>query len=126
MNPNNSQWKFANFTNSTPALVIEFDIVNDGFSRTLPNNSNVINTTSVLSQLIQIACGRYAESGRKVEEVIYEFARNLPGESCLHSFIINDADADTKSLFSDVEWKEITSSEVKENPKLELSSRINE
>lgn len=61
-----------------------------------------------------------------MEEVIYEFARNLPGESFLHSFIINDADADTKSLFSDVEWKEITSSEVKENPKLELSSRINE
>ncbi|RGB21889.1 hypothetical protein C1646_94305 [Rhizophagus diaphanus] len=53
------------------------------------------------------------ESGRKVEEVIYEFARNLPVESNLHSFIINDADANAKSLFSDVEWKEITSSEVK-------------
>lgn len=63
------------------------------------------------------------ESSRKVEEVIYEFARNLPVESNLHSFIINDADASAKSLFSDVEWKEITSSEVKESPKLELSLR---
>ncbi|CAG8848769.1 11112_t:CDS:1, partial [Racocetra persica] len=63
------------------------------------------------------------ESGRKVEEVIYQFARNLPGETCLHSFIINDAHADVKSLFSDVEWEEITALEVKENPKLERSLR---
>ncbi|CAG8777344.1 23188_t:CDS:2, partial [Gigaspora margarita] len=63
------------------------------------------------------------ESGRKVEEVIYKFARNLPGETCLHSFIINDAHADVKSLFSDVEWEEITTLEVNENPKLERSLR---
>jgi hypothetical protein len=59
MNPNNSQWKFANFTNSTPVLSNRIsDIVNDGFSRTLPpltnnnntnNSSNVVNTTSVSS-----------------------------------------------------------------------------
>lgn len=56
MNPSNSQWKFANFTNSTPALSNRIsDIVNDGFSRTLPpltnnnanNTSNVVNATSV-------------------------------------------------------------------------------
>ncbi|CAG8552850.1 3318_t:CDS:2 [Acaulospora colombiana] len=58
-------------------------------------------------------------SGSKVEEVIYKFARNLPGETCLHSFIINDA----KSLFFDDEWKEITASEVKDNSKLERSLR---
>ncbi|CAG8762403.1 10456_t:CDS:2 [Cetraspora pellucida] len=63
------------------------------------------------------------KSGRKVEEVIYQFARNLPGETCLHSFIINDAHADVKSLFSDVEWEEITVLEVKKNPNLERSLR---
>ncbi|CAG8715188.1 7630_t:CDS:2, partial [Funneliformis mosseae] len=68
-------------------------------------------------------CMWVLESGRKVKEVIYEFARNLPRESCLHSFIINDADADVKGLFSDVEWKEITGSEVKENLKIGLSLR---
>ena len=58
-----------------------------------------------------------------MEKIIYEFARNLSGESCLHSFIINDADADARSLFSDVEWKEITDSNVMEKPKLEPSLR---
>ncbi|CAG8605145.1 21814_t:CDS:2 [Cetraspora pellucida] len=58
------------------------------------------------------------KSGRKVEEVIYKFARNLPEESYLHSFIINDIDVITKSLFSNEEWKEITTSVVKDKPKL--------
>jgi len=57
MSSNNSQWKFANFANSTPVLSNRIsDIVNDGFSRTLPpltnnnaNTTNVINTTSVSS-----------------------------------------------------------------------------
>ncbi|CAG8788497.1 4999_t:CDS:2, partial [Dentiscutata erythropus] len=61
------------------------------------------------------------KSGRKVEEVIYQFARNLPEESYLHSFIVNDIDVATKSLFSDEEWKEITTSVVKDKPKLENS-----
>ncbi|RIA85015.1 hypothetical protein C1645_831433 [Glomus cerebriforme] len=59
------------------------------------------------------------KSGRKVEEVIYKFARNLPGETCLHSFIINDADTDAESLFSTEEWNEITNLESKDFPKLE-------
>ncbi|CAG8595528.1 5551_t:CDS:2 [Paraglomus brasilianum] len=62
-----------------------------------------------------------AESGRKVEEVIYQFARNLPEESYLHSFMINDIDMVTKSLFLDEEWKEITTSVAKDKPKLENS-----
>lgn len=37
------------------------------------------------------------KSGRKVEQVIYEFSRNLHHESYLHSFIINYADATTKN-----------------------------
>ncbi|PKK55703.1 hypothetical protein RhiirC2_764578, partial [Rhizophagus irregularis] len=85
----------------------EFDLVKfeEGYSKLDPN------------------CMWTLESGRKVEEVIYEFARNLPGETCLHSFIINDAHADVKSLFSEAEWEEITALDVKENPKLERSHR---
>nr|CAG8668960.1 7504_t:CDS:2 [Entrophospora candida] len=58
-------------------------------------------------------------SGRIVEKVIYEYARTLTYESYLHSFIINDVDAATISLFSEEEWKEITTSEIKDKPKLE-------
>ncbi|PKK66704.1 hypothetical protein RhiirC2_753047 [Rhizophagus irregularis] len=61
------------------------------------------------------------KSGRKVEQVIYEFGKNLHHESYLHSFIINDADKTTKNLFSDEEWEEITNSEIKPKPKLEQS-----
>ncbi|CAG8813346.1 41774_t:CDS:2 [Gigaspora margarita] len=61
------------------------------------------------------------KSGRKVEEVIYQFARNLPKESYLHSFIVNDIDVATKSLFLEEEWKEITTSVAKDKPKLENS-----
>lgn len=59
------------------------------------------------------------KSGRKVEEVIYKFVRNLNGESCLHSFIVSDANLVAKSLFSDDEWKEIFASEVRSFPKLD-------
>src|ERR1044072_4489588 len=61
------------------------------------------------------------KSGRKVEVVIYEFARDLPRESYLHSFIINDVDVEAKSLFTNEEWEEITTSEVKDKPSLEQS-----
>ncbi|RHZ51569.1 hypothetical protein Glove_476g78 [Diversispora epigaea] len=61
------------------------------------------------------------KSGRKVEEIIYEFARKLKRESCLHSFIIYESDVQTKSLFFEDEWKEITTSEVKNRPELEKS-----
>ncbi|CAI2187761.1 8362_t:CDS:2, partial [Funneliformis geosporum] len=61
------------------------------------------------------------KSGRKVEEVIYAFARNLFRESYLHSFIINDVDVEAKSLFANEEWKEITTSEVKDKRSLEQS-----
>ncbi|CAG8700585.1 9207_t:CDS:2 [Funneliformis caledonium] len=60
-------------------------------------------------------------SGRVVEKVIYEYARKLTHESYLHSFIVNDIDVATRSLFSKEEWKEITTSEVKDKPKLEHS-----
>ncbi|CAG8684951.1 16119_t:CDS:2 [Funneliformis mosseae] len=66
-------------------------------------------------------CMWILKSGRKVEEVIYKFARNLPGETCLHSFIINDADTDAESLFSTEEWDEITNLESKDFPNLERS-----
>ncbi|RIB16188.1 hypothetical protein C2G38_2247178 [Gigaspora rosea] len=63
---------------------------------------------------------RTLKTGRKVEIVIYEFAKSLHRESYLHSFIINDADVETKSLFSSEEWKEITDLEVIDRPKLDL------
>ncbi|CAG8676634.1 14779_t:CDS:2, partial [Cetraspora pellucida] len=58
-------------------------------------------------------------TGRKVETVIYEFAKSLHRDSYLHSFIINDADIETKSLFSSEEWKEIKNLEVIDKPKLD-------
>ncbi|CAG8698903.1 15023_t:CDS:2, partial [Racocetra persica] len=60
-------------------------------------------------------------SGRVVEEVIYDYARNLTHESYLHSFIINDIDAETKSLFFEEEWQEIFNVEVNDKPKLKSS-----
>ncbi|RIA96635.1 hypothetical protein C1645_368073 [Glomus cerebriforme] len=38
------------------------------------------------------------KSGRIVEKIIYEYARTLKYESCLHSFIISDIDEKAKSL----------------------------
>ncbi|RHZ89253.1 hypothetical protein Glove_16g218 [Diversispora epigaea] len=61
------------------------------------------------------------KSGRKVEEIVYGFAQKLAYESYLHSFIINESDTDTRSLFSEDEWKEVITSEVKERPRLEDS-----
>ncbi|CAG8433875.1 7012_t:CDS:2 [Diversispora eburnea] len=61
------------------------------------------------------------KSGRKVEVIIYEFARKLTCESYLHSFIINESDMRTRSLFSEDEWKEITTSEAKDRRELENS-----
>ncbi|CAH1770537.1 17437_t:CDS:1, partial [Entrophospora sp. SA101] len=59
------------------------------------------------------------KTGCKVETVIYEFAKKLHKESYLHSFIINDADVETISLFSPDEWKEIKTFEVTNGPKLD-------
>ncbi|RHZ75672.1 hypothetical protein Glove_212g30 [Diversispora epigaea] len=59
------------------------------------------------------------KSGRKVEEVIFNHAKNMNEESLLHSFVINDSDKDVQSLFTDDEWSEIITSEVKAKPKFE-------
>ncbi|CAJ0915667.1 17536_t:CDS:2 [Entrophospora sp. SA101] len=58
-------------------------------------------------------------SVEEIEKVIYDFAKNLNRESYLHSFIINDADVDTKNLFTPDEWKEIKNFESVERPKLD-------
>ncbi|CAG8510775.1 12292_t:CDS:2 [Dentiscutata erythropus] len=63
---------------------------------------------------------RTLNSGRRVEEVIYEFARKLEF-AYLHSFIVNESDAHTKPLFSKEEWKEINTSEVEDRLELEYS-----
>ncbi|PKY44183.1 hypothetical protein RhiirA4_541655 [Rhizophagus irregularis] len=83
----------------------------------------IVNRPKTTSKNVEDECDHLVEevlaakSGRKVEQVIYEFSRNLHHESYLHSFIINDADATT----SNEEWEEITSSEIKPKPKLERS-----
>ncbi|CAG8713816.1 10989_t:CDS:2, partial [Funneliformis caledonium] len=59
------------------------------------------------------------KSGRKVEEIIYQYARKLHKESCLHSFILNDTDKNAKTIFSKEEWKEIFSTDVQKKPEIE-------
>src|ERR1044071_358045 len=61
------------------------------------------------------------KSGRVVEKVIYEYARNLKYESYMHSFIISDIDEKAKSLFRNEEWEEIFSSNCKKMPKIDKS-----
>ncbi|CAG8532821.1 23530_t:CDS:2 [Dentiscutata erythropus] len=61
------------------------------------------------------------KSGTIVEKVIYEHARNLTYESCLHSFIISDVDNKAMSLFSKEDWNEILSFEVKKMPNIDSS-----
>ncbi|CAG8575756.1 989_t:CDS:2 [Acaulospora morrowiae] len=67
------------------------DLLEQSISKTLPMQST--NETSSIEDYLKI----------------FEKA-NLPEESYLHSFMINDIDEVTKSLFSDEEWKEITTS----------------
>ncbi|KAF0406827.1 c2h2-type zinc finger transcription factor [Gigaspora margarita] len=62
------------------------------------------------------------KTGRKVEDIIYQHAKTLYKESCLHSFIINDVDKDAKAIFSDEEWEEIFSTNVQKKPKVETLS----
>ncbi|CAG8699453.1 5013_t:CDS:2, partial [Acaulospora colombiana] len=105
------------------------DLLKQSTSETLPMQS--ANETSSIEDYLKFFEEAYLKldpnhmwllkSFRKVEEVIYQFARNLPEESYLHSFIINDIDVATKSLFSDEEWNEITTSVAKDKPKLKDS-----
>ncbi|CAB5315343.1 unnamed protein product [Rhizophagus irregularis] len=60
-------------------------------------------------------------SGRIVEKVIYKYAQNLPYESYLHSFIINDVDKEAESLFQKEEWEEIFSFNLQKVPKIDKS-----
>ncbi|GBC40754.1 C2H2-type zinc finger transcription factor [Rhizophagus irregularis DAOM 181602=DAOM 197198] len=54
-------------------------------------------------------------------KVIYEYAQNLPYESYLHSFIINDVDKEAESLFQEEEWEEIFSFNLQKVPKIDKS-----
>jgi len=54
-----------------------------------------------------------------VQGRIYEYVRNLSYESYLHSFVINDVDKETKSLFQKEEWEEIFSFNLKKTPKVD-------
>lgn len=57
-------------------------------------------------------------SGRFVEDVIYNHALKLKKEHSLHSFIIDTGDEYTQSLFTDQEWQEITTTNKKNDPPL--------
>ncbi|CAG8783918.1 6670_t:CDS:2, partial [Gigaspora rosea] len=61
------------------------------------------------------------KSSTIVEKVIYEHARNLTYESCLHSYIISDVDKEAMTLFSQEDWNEIFSFEVKKFPNIDSS-----
>ncbi len=46
-------------------------------------------------------------SGTCVENVIFEYCKNLSAESLMHSWIIDLDDQEVESLFTVEEWKEI-------------------
>ncbi|CAB4374754.1 unnamed protein product [Rhizophagus irregularis] len=59
------------------------------------------------------------KSGRIIEKIIYEYARTLKYEFCLHSFIISNIDKKAKSLFRNEEWEEIFFSNCKKMTKID-------
>ncbi|CAG8579004.1 568_t:CDS:10 [Paraglomus brasilianum] len=59
------------------------------------------------------------ESGRRVEDVLYEFGCSRQFEHLAHSFTIDLDDRQMKSLFKDEEWKEILETNVKDDPTLD-------
>ncbi|PKK66902.1 hypothetical protein RhiirC2_16403 [Rhizophagus irregularis] len=57
-------------------------------------------------------------SGTCVEDVIFEYCKELSAESLLHSWIIDLDDQEAEDLFTDEEWREIRS-EIRKLPKVD-------
>ncbi|KAI8970601.1 hypothetical protein BDB01DRAFT_900969 [Pilobolus umbonatus] len=67
-------------------------------------------------------------SGRTVEDVLFEYSQTLEDERDVHDFILNTSDARTKELFTPAEWKEILETYGKVEPVIpsDLMSFLNE
>ena len=57
-------------------------------------------------------------SGTCVEDVIFEYCKELSAESLLHSWIIDLDDQEAEDLFTNEEWREIRS-EIRKLPKVD-------
>ncbi|EXX68108.1 hypothetical protein RirG_108020 [Rhizophagus irregularis DAOM 197198w] len=53
----------------------------------------------------------WLSTGKIVEDVLFEFAKDVDYASC-HSCIVNHDDENVKLLFTDVEWKELTEDRI--------------
>ncbi|KAG9307537.1 hypothetical protein G9A89_000016 [Geosiphon pyriformis] len=58
-------------------------------------------------------------SGKYIEDVLYEYAKNLAHESSVHSFIIDTSDATVMNLFSTQDKEHIMSFRVLPDPEIE-------
>ncbi|CAG8587582.1 2774_t:CDS:2 [Diversispora eburnea] len=51
-------------------------------------------------------------TGKIVEDVLFEFAKDMDYEHHAHSYIVDFDDEDIKALFTDSEWKELTKDRI--------------
>ncbi|RUS26098.1 hypothetical protein BC938DRAFT_471240 [Jimgerdemannia flammicorona] len=58
-------------------------------------------------------------SGKYVEDVLYEYAKNLAHESPIHSFIVDTSDATVMNLFSNGDQEHIVTFNVLPDPEIE-------
>ncbi|CAG8736910.1 13592_t:CDS:10, partial [Acaulospora morrowiae] len=55
-------------------------------------------------------------TGKIVEDVLFEFAKDMDCEHHSHSYIVDFDDENVKALFTDVEWKELTKDRIGVSP----------
>ncbi|KAI8972132.1 hypothetical protein BDB01DRAFT_839515 [Pilobolus umbonatus] len=59
------------------------------------------------------------ESGRCVEDVLFNYAVQLVKEEAIHSFVLDTTNPHIKELFTDAEWFEIIYTRRKDNPDIQ-------
>ncbi|CAI2190887.1 20376_t:CDS:2 [Funneliformis geosporum] len=55
----------------------------------------------------------HLKSGKIVEDVLFDFAKDMEHEHHAHSYIINYDDEDVKALFTKTEWDELTEDRIR-------------
>ncbi|CAG8697666.1 936_t:CDS:2, partial [Funneliformis caledonium] len=55
---------------------------------------------------------RLSSTGRIVEDILFEFAKDMDYEHHAHSYIVDFDDEDIKALFDEEEWKELTKDKI--------------
>ncbi|CAG8515228.1 12442_t:CDS:2 [Ambispora leptoticha] len=55
----------------------------------------------------------HLKSGKIVEDVLFDFAKDMEHEHHAHSYIINYDDENVKALFTETEWNELTEDRIK-------------